>query len=380
MNDVDLLQQYAQKGSEEAFATLVNRHLNLVYATALRQVRSPQLAEEVAQSVFTSLARNANAMKPDTILTMLQKTLITATVAAAVGAGIYEAHQVATLQNQVQTLQQQQTEHLQQLQRERRDAANRLSALADEIERVKGNSTELLKLRGEVTRLRNNENDPAESEVKASLAKVNLLKQRLEQTPGAKIPEFQFLTEEDWLNAAKGSLNTDEDYRRAFSALRNAAEQMFRPMIQLALRRYIHGNNGQFPTDLSQLQSYFNTPVDDAILQRWEIVPASDFPNVGVGSDWVMTQKAAVDDEQDLCFILGPDGGGSFNFKTEECFRALAPALQAYSAANDGKELPLVNQSGLSDLSPLKPYIKTPQEQAAVQELMQIQKDYSAAK
>ena len=68
MSDLDLLRQYSQKGSEEAFATLVNRHLNLVYATALRQVRSPQLAEEVAQSVFLSLARNSNAIKPDTVL------------------------------------------------------------------------------------------------------------------------------------------------------------------------------------------------------------------------------------------------------------------------------------------------------------------------
>jgi RNA polymerase sigma factor (sigma-70 family) len=69
MTDLDLLQRYAQQRSEEAFATLVDRHLNFVYATALRQVRSPQLAEEVAQSVFMSLARNSNTMKPDTVLT-----------------------------------------------------------------------------------------------------------------------------------------------------------------------------------------------------------------------------------------------------------------------------------------------------------------------
>ena len=69
MTDLDLLQRYAQQRSEEAFATLVDRHLNFVYATALRQVRSPQLAEDVAQSVFMSLARNSNTMKPDTVLT-----------------------------------------------------------------------------------------------------------------------------------------------------------------------------------------------------------------------------------------------------------------------------------------------------------------------
>jgi DNA-directed RNA polymerase specialized sigma24 family protein len=56
-NDLDLLRQYAAEKSEEAFTALVNRHLNLVYSSALRQVRSPQLAEEVAQSVFSDLAQ-----------------------------------------------------------------------------------------------------------------------------------------------------------------------------------------------------------------------------------------------------------------------------------------------------------------------------------
>ena len=65
--DLQLLQRYARQGSEEAFAALVNQHLDLVYSAALRQVRSPQLAEEVAQSVFTDLSRNGHKLSPDTI-------------------------------------------------------------------------------------------------------------------------------------------------------------------------------------------------------------------------------------------------------------------------------------------------------------------------
>ncbi len=58
-SDLDLLRQFARENSQDAFAEIVRRHLDLVYSAALRQVRSPQLAEEIAQSVFADLARVA---------------------------------------------------------------------------------------------------------------------------------------------------------------------------------------------------------------------------------------------------------------------------------------------------------------------------------
>ena len=68
-NDLELLGEFTRDQSQDAFTALVERHLDLVYCAALRQVRSPQLAEEVAQSVFNDLARNAARLKADTILT-----------------------------------------------------------------------------------------------------------------------------------------------------------------------------------------------------------------------------------------------------------------------------------------------------------------------
>ncbi len=66
--DLELLQQYTRLKSEQAFAELVRRHIGLVYSAALRQVRSPQLAEEVAQSAFADLARSADTLKADSIV------------------------------------------------------------------------------------------------------------------------------------------------------------------------------------------------------------------------------------------------------------------------------------------------------------------------
>jgi RNA polymerase sigma factor (sigma-70 family) len=61
-SDLDLLRRFARENSQDAFTEIVRRHVNLVYSAALRQVRSPQLAEEIAQSVFADLARNAGKL------------------------------------------------------------------------------------------------------------------------------------------------------------------------------------------------------------------------------------------------------------------------------------------------------------------------------
>jgi len=68
-SDLELLKKYALDGVENAFSEIVRRHINLVYSAAMRQMRSPQLAEEIAQSVFTDLAQSAKGLAADTILT-----------------------------------------------------------------------------------------------------------------------------------------------------------------------------------------------------------------------------------------------------------------------------------------------------------------------
>jgi RNA polymerase sigma factor (sigma-70 family) len=67
-DDLTLLREYARRDSEEAFAALVSRHVNLVYSVAMRQARDPHLAEEITQAVFIILARKAGSLGPKIIL------------------------------------------------------------------------------------------------------------------------------------------------------------------------------------------------------------------------------------------------------------------------------------------------------------------------
>jgi RNA polymerase sigma factor (sigma-70 family) len=68
-DDGSLLRNYAQSGSEDAFAELVRRHLDLVYSTALRRVNGDQfLAKDVSQSVFLDLARKASHLSDRSVL------------------------------------------------------------------------------------------------------------------------------------------------------------------------------------------------------------------------------------------------------------------------------------------------------------------------
>ena len=80
VDDSALLRQFAENHSDEAFAELVMRHVNLVYSVALRQVGHPQNAEEITQAVFIILAKKAAGLRHEKALSswLFQATRFTA--------------------------------------------------------------------------------------------------------------------------------------------------------------------------------------------------------------------------------------------------------------------------------------------------------------
>jgi RNA polymerase sigma factor (sigma-70 family) len=530
MNDTDLelLRRYARRNAEDAFAQLVRRHLNLVFCAALRQVRSPELAEEVAQSVFTDLARQAERLAPNTILaawlyqvtrrtaidvvrrearrrlreqvaieltamnatpadwteieplldeamhalddtdrtavllryfenkslrevgrmldttedaarkrlsraverlrefftkrgvtvgasglviaisanavqgapvglavsissaaavtgtavststmipavktiamTTFQKVFITTTLAAAVGTAIYQARQNSTLASQTQTLQQRQalqSDQIQQLQIERDDATSKASALLAENEQLRARAAEVAKLRGNLGRLKAGSlatgNDPGlEGAFKALATRATQLRQRLEQMPDKKIPELQLLAEKDWFDAVKNidQLETDADFRLAFNQLRTIAKSDFAGMTEKALGAYLQANGGQLPADLSQLMPYFQTPVDEAILQRYSLLQTGKLSEAAAGQYLVAETAPPVDDTYDTAFRISLNGTLTTSFSQN----AIENAALQYAQANNGL-LP-------TDPSQLAPYLKQPIDPAETQKFL----------
>jgi len=202
------------------------------------------------------------------------------------------------------------------------------------------------------------------------LVRACKLKQRLAETPEAKIPEMRLLSEENYMDATRGLLNTEGDYLVALANLRSAAEYAFiTTLLNPALTQYAQANNGQFPTNLGQLQPYFPSPVEEAILERWEIAPAKTVRTSDFG-DPIITQKAAVDEDWDPRYAVGLKGFASAGVDTagHNGWGVVSPdtimgmAAKAYAAANNGQEP--------NDLSQVLPYLTTPDQQVALQKLM----------
>jgi RNA polymerase sigma factor (sigma-70 family) len=335
---LETLREHLSRRGIHATATA----LSAVIAANAVQAAPVGLAVTISAAALAGTAATTSTLIAATTktiaMTTLQKTLVTATVAVLAGAGIYEARQAAQLRDQVQTLQQQQAplaEQVRQLQNNFTDATNRLADLFVENSRLKSNpnQSELLKLRGEVTRLQNEVNNPTENTARAIAAKIKWLRQRLEQMPDKKIPELQFTTEKDWADAIwNADLNTDDGVREALSRLRETAINIFlNEMMQSAFKNYLAANNDILPADLSQLKPFFNVPVSDEMLQRYQLLQTG---KPDKSADLVKLVAYADEDyDSNHNMAINGAGGGRFN-KIQEAVQA---AVNYFTADNNGQ-------------------------------------------
>lgn len=259
-----------------------------------------------------------NALKP---------TLLSAICAAALTLPCFVHHRAAAVLGEKEELFQKQSVRATRLAADNEQLSNTV-AEANSRALPEATLSELLKLRNEVTQLRRvpEELESARREIgrlqdrmqdaaaeesygpqratallveeqQIRQARVARLKRWLKAMPQEWIPELQFVSEDRWLERVDRPLITDDDYRSVIGLLRADGEQKFTPMLFKALKAYAQANNNRFPADVRQLKPFFDRPVDDALLQRYEIVPAKSLvPFLAqTGGDWLITQKAPVD-------------------------------------------------------------------------------------
>ena len=301
----------------------------LVILVSANAVQSAPVALAATISTAATLAGTAihtsTAITTTKVIAMttFQKTLVAATLAVVAGIGAYQTHQTSRLHAEVRTLQQQQmplTERINLLQQERDKATNRLASLTEENGRLNSNAAELLQLRSEVARMRNqlhelaqtrptdteNENE-LDTEAKRLATKAQLLKQLFTKMPAKSIPELQYLGAQPWLNRAElADLDTDAGIAKVLSQLRYDAKNFFAAVGMIpALSGYAEANGGQLPTDISQLKPYFaNVGAGDEVLQRYQIVKTGTVNNLQP-RDVLITEKSPVDEQNDTLFQFG---------------------------------------------------------------------------
>jgi RNA polymerase sigma factor (sigma-70 family) len=185
--------------------------------------------------------------------------------------------------------------------------------------------SEVLKLRGEITRLQSEVQELANSKTNGPLSReeklaamrqlyadrIQWLKDLFASNPSQAVPELRYLPEDKWRELVQYDHHAwDPDNTNLLCSARESAQAYFmNTTLHSALRKFLKQNAGQFPTDPRQLQPYFTTPVDSATLQDWTILPMTSLqPGLRIDGDWAITQKAPVNAALDQRFVMGANG------------------------------------------------------------------------
>ena len=373
----DTAQKRVSRALEKLRGLLEQRGLNAattVLGLALSAHAVQAAPAGLALSISTAAVLHAPAIGTGLIkglaMTTVQKSVIATTLAVAVGTGVYQAHQASRLRSDNEVIRQQHTamtQQIEQLTKDKEQALRQAAAVRQQKDRS-DETSELLRLRGEVSRLRQENQAMAatspdeedSTELESLMAKVNQLKARMKELPEHQIPELQLITQADWVKVVENNKPPNEI--KALAGLRDAAKNHFVSLCAQAIAKFKQTTKQDFPANLEELKPYIHwqgePAVLDSILARYEILPARAIPSIHLGGDKIICEKAPVDEENDRRYVVGPGsyGGTSFNASP---FETLFPAAKAYASAHQGEDA--------TDPGQLADYVKTDAERNALQ-------------
>lgn len=327
---VDRLRDFfAQRGVTVGASGLV-----VVISTNAVQAAPVGLAAVISTaSVLTGATLTTTATVTTTkaiAMTTLQKSLVVTVLAATVGTGIYEAQQASELRAQVHALRQQQaplTDQIQQVQRQRDKATSQFALAQLEIEQLKRDAADIHRLRGEIGVLRQQaagitaqQPGSLESEIKRWLKLVEIIKAKFQEMPEKKIPELQYVSDDQWLDAARLmaklrgarelSSFSEKAWRSLLAEMRQQAKVNFSTKLGEALQRFIGANAGSLPADLAVLNNYYvaddgqPTTIESAVLNRYRLVQSGNLRDIDFETPLIVESAPAADSEYDSRFSI----------------------------------------------------------------------------
>jgi hypothetical protein len=192
-------------------------------------------------------------------------------------------------------------------------------------------------------------------EIDEWLARVKRLRGLFDEQPSQRIPELKLLTDADWLRLAKAArFDSDLEIRKTMAQVRTVAARLFADRLRMALGKFIRANGTPAPQTILSVASYFDPPIDPAILERYEIVPLSHSIPHGP-AEWQVQNKSPVDADYDDRYVVTGGGWESSSGPTAWItnFRErYSQAAKAYSDAN--------KTAASRTIEPVLPYFDPP--------------------
>jgi len=146
----------------------------------------------------------------------------------------------------------------------------------------------------------------AETYSTGPIYRVGVLRRFLEAHRNLEIPEFQYLSDEDWLFAAsKVDPENEASIRLALSNLRMVAKQELLPLMKEAMAAY-KVRHGQFPSLAEQLKEIIREPDIESVLNRYHLESSND--------TWSMKETVILDSWYDFSMAFD---GSSASFHAE---------------------------------------------------------------
>lgn len=209
----------------------------------------------------------------------------------------------------------------------------------------------------------------------AWLARVKQMRRLFDEHPEQRIPEMQFLTDQDWLRVAKRiDLAGEDGTRKAFAAIRDTAAEHFTPQLSAALKKFRAAPPGDLAPSVAALAPFFDPAPDPAMLGRYELVKVTE--SYDPAPRWRVQTKAPIDEDYDSrhyvdVYVDGRgNGGGSLGAPwawVPDLREQTESAYKAYAAANQGT-------SG-SSLADVLPYFNPPLPRVLAEKLLKAERD-----